>query len=102
LNNKIAAVLFFGGIIASVSVPFLIDIAKDGELGDSSIKDMVTGLEEFDEDTRWLYLLLLTSLLPFACFPFLQKKLPPFWRYALIFLTANAFAFGIMTLLNLG
>jgi len=41
LNNKIAAVLFFSGIISAVSVPFLIDIAKDGELGDSSIKDLV-------------------------------------------------------------
>ncbi len=102
MNNKIAAVLFFSGIISAVSVPFLIDIAKDGELGDSSIKDLVNGLEEFDQDTRWLYLLLLTSLLPFACFPFLQKKLPPFWGYALVFLTAMAFAFGVMTLLNLG
>jgi len=74
LVNKIAAVLFFSGVIAAVSVPFLIDIAKDGELGDSSIKDLVNGLEEFDQDTRWLYLLLLTSLLPFASFPFLQKK----------------------------
>jgi len=73
LNNKIAAVLFFSGIISAVSVPFLIDIAKDGELGDSSIKDLVNGLEEFDQDTRWIYLLLLTSLLPFACFPFLQQ-----------------------------
>jgi len=102
LVNKIAVVLFFSGVIAAVSVPFLIDIAKDGELGDSSIKDLVNGLEEFDQDTRWLYLLLLTSLLPFACFPFLQKKLPQFWRYALVFLTAMAFAFGVMTLLNLG
>jgi len=101
LSNKVAAVLFFSGVIAAVSVPFLVDIAKDGELGDSSIKDLVNGLEEFDQDTRWLYLLLLTSLLPFACFPFLQKKLPQFWRYALTFLTAMAFTFGIMTLLQL-
>jgi len=101
LVNKVAAVLFFGGIFTSVSIPFLIDIAKDGEIGDSSIKDLVNGLEEFDQDTRWLYLFLLTALLPFACFPYLQQKIPTFWRYMLVFLTANAFAFGVMTLLQL-
>jgi len=99
--NKKAAALFFGGIATAVSIPFLIDILKDGELGDSSIKDLVNGLEEFDQDTRWLYLLLLTSLIPFACFPFLQEKLPPFGMAMLVFLTAMAFAFGVMTLLQL-
>ncbi len=98
--NKTALVLFTAGILTAVSIPFLIDIVKDGELGDSSVKDMVSGLEEIDQITRWLHLLLLTSLLPFASFPFLQKKLPPFWMKMLVFLTANAFAFGIMALVQ--
>jgi len=73
--NKTVLVLFIAGIFTAAGIPFLIDIAKDGELGDSSIKDIFKGLEELDQITRWLHLLLLTSLLPFACFPFLQKKL---------------------------
>jgi len=96
--NKTALVLFITGILTAVSIPFLIDIAKDGELGDSSIKDIYEGLEEVDQITRWLHLLLLTSLLPFACIPFLQKKLSPNWMKMLVFLSANAFAFGIMAL----
>jgi len=96
--NKTAIGLFIAGILTAVSIPFLIDIAKDGELGDSSVKDMVTGLEEIDQITRWLHLLLLTSLLPFACIPFLQKKLSPNSMKLLVFLSANAFAFGVMAL----
>jgi len=96
--NKTAIVLFITGILTAVSIPFLIDIAKDGELGDSSIKDIYEGLEEVDQITRWLHLLLLTSLLPFACIPFLQKKLSLFWMKMLVFLSANAFAFGVMAL----
>ncbi len=96
--NKTAIALFTAGILTAVSIPFLIDIAKDGELGDSSIKDMVTGLEEIDQVTRWLHLLLLTSLLPFACIPFFQKKLSLNTMKLLIFLSANAFAFGVMAL----
>jgi len=98
--NKTALVLFTAGILTAVSIPFLIDIAKDGELGDSSIKDIFEGLEELDEITRWLHLLLLTSLLPFASFPFLQKKLSLNWMKMLVFLSANAFAFGIMALVH--
>jgi len=101
LDNKIAAVLFFTGIFTALGIPFLIDIAKDGELGDSSIKDLVTGLEELDQITRWGYLALMTVVLPFACFPSLGKKLTPFWRNFMIFLTGNAFAFGILTLYNM-
>ena len=100
MSNQIIAALFFGGIFTAVSIPFLIDYLKDGDLGDSSIVDMIKGLEEFDQNTRWLYLLSMTALLPFACFPYLQKKLPPIGRSILIFLTGNAFAFGMMTLLS--
>jgi len=96
--NKTVLVLFIVGIFTAVSIPFLIDIVKDGELGDSSIKDVFEGLEELDQITRWLHLLLLTSLLPFACFPFLQKKLTLNWMKLLVFLSANAFTFGIMAL----
>ncbi len=96
--NKIAIALFTAGILTAVSIPFLIDIVKDGELGDSSVKDMVTGLEEIDKITIWIYLFMLTSLLPFACIPYLQKKLSPNLMKLLVFLTANAFTFGVMTL----
>ncbi len=96
--NKTAIGLFIVGILTAVSVPFLIDIAKDGELGDSSVKDMVTGLEEIDKITIWIYLFLLTSLLPFACIPSLQKKLSPNLMKLLVFLSANAFTFGVMAL----
>ena len=96
--NKTVLVLFIAGIFTAVGIPFLIDIVKDGELGDSSIKDVFEGLEELDQITRWLHLLLLTSLLPFACIPSLQKKLSLFWMKMLVFLTANAFTFGVMSL----
>jgi len=98
--NKTVLVLFIVGIFTAVGIPFLIDIAKDGELGDSSIKDIYEGLEEVDQITRWLHLLLLTSLLPFASFPFLHKKLTLNWMKLLVFLSANAFAFGIMALVH--
>ena len=100
MDNKKAAILFSAGIICAVSIPFAIDFLKDGSLGDSSISDMINGLTEIDQITRWIYLALMTSMLPFACFPILQKKITPFWRNMLIFLTANAFAFGIMELIN--
>ncbi len=54
--NKTVLVLFIAGIFTAVGIPFLIDIAKDGELGDSSIKDIYEGLEEVDQITRWLHL----------------------------------------------
>jgi len=101
LSNKVAAVLFFSGIIAAVSVPFLIDIAKDGQLDDSPIEDLVNGLDELDQVTRLAYLAVMTALLPFACFSALQKKITPNRFKFLIFLTGNAFAFGIMTLYNM-
>jgi len=98
--DKIVLILFVAGILSAVSVPFMIDILQTGQAGSHSIREMVKGLTEIDQITRWIYLFMMTSLLPFACFPALRKKLTPFWMKMLVFLTANAFAFGLMELIN--
>ncbi len=99
MNNKQAIIIFVGGLAFNFSIPFLIDVGKDGELGDNSLKEFTDALTEIDKVLIWIFLASNLVILLFICIPTLTEKIHPKVMGFMVFTGANAFGFALVQII---